>query len=469
MEYTMNLTAALIQSVIPEAHCFGASRPFHGISIDSRSVSEEGTFVALTGQTHDGHDFVADAIKRGARSLIIRQDRQDCLEAVDARVKDDIAVAVVPDTYTALYQLAATWRQQFHIPIIGVTGSVGKTSTKEMLANVLRTAGYSCFASYGNQNTQLGTALNILRLGEHHDIAVFEVAARRRGDIAQRVDMLRPTTGIITSVAHSHLAGIGSIYDIAAEKRQLFTYFQSDNIGIINGDISILSSISYAHPVIRFGCKTTNQVQARKLQMSGHQSRFVLKLYGRRHQVAMPTGHTGHVMNALACAATACFLGVSDADIIRGIQEPVYIPGRYRPQYIGKSYGTLVDDCYNANPASMKEALLAFDRLDVQGQKIAVIGDMEQLGVNTSFWHRQIGRVLRKTPSIQHVVLVGRYVHWIEETLPEHVTAHHVSDWQQAHAYVEQQQLQDGALLVKGSRSIGLENLVNAVSYVSAT
>jgi len=462
----MTMTSAFIQTAVTGATCYGDG-PFSRFSIDSRSVQEGGTFLALVGYKQDGHSFVKEAVDRGARALIIDQDKQSCLDHIDARVRKQLSVVVVPNTYTALYELAAAWRQQISYPIIGVTGSVGKTFTKEMLANMLRSAGWACFASHGNQNTHIGVALNILALTDEYDIAVFEVGIDKRGEMQSRVDMLQPTTGIITTVAHSHLAGIGSLHDIAAEKRQLFARFNSDNIGVINGDVDILSSIAYQHPVIRFGFKMTNQVQARKVQVTGNESRFLLKLYGRRYRVAMETGHTGYICNALACAATCCYLGVSDDDIVAGMHKPLYVPGRYYPQPLAHGSGVVIDDCYNANPASMKEAILAFERRESHGEKVAILGDMEDLGVNTPFWHRQVGRVLRKAPSINRVILVGQYMSWMHETVPYGVTVHTAADWHEAYECVRNISLHDdSALLVKASRSVGLDNLVNKITHV---
>ena len=462
----MSVTADFIQSTIDQSECFGAHNIFEQFAIDSRHVAEGGTFIALPGNKQDGHDFIADAVKHGARSVIINQDKKTSLDALSKKQRDSLAVAIVPDTYTALYDLAAAWRQQFSYPIIGVTGSVGKTSTKELLASMLRNAGKQCFASYSNQNTQIGVALNILRLDDSYDVAIFEMGIDRRGEMEKRAALVQPTTGIITTVAHSHLSGIGSLHDIAAEKRKIFSQFRSDNIGIVNGDIPILSSISYPHPVIRFGFKTTNQIQARKLQITGNEARFTLKLYGRRYKVTMETGHTGYVLNALACAAACCFLGISDEDIVAGMQKTVYIPGRYCPHQLHNGKGVLIDDCYNANPASMKEAILAFERYETNGEKIAILGDMEDLGVNTSFWHRQLGRILRKAPSITKVILVGKYVHWTHETVPFGVDVTVVADWKEAYEHIHKQENSNVAMLVKASRSVGLDNLVQAVTHV---
>jgi len=463
----MAVTAEFIQSVVTQAEVVHDAGALSQFAVDSRSVQTGGTFIALKGENQDGHSFVQDAVSRGASGLLIQQDQRACLDALSQKQRKQMTIIAVPDTYEALYAVAAAWRQQFSYPIIGVTGSVGKTYTKEMLANMLRHAGKRCFASEGNQNTQIGVALNILDLDDTYDIAVFEVGINRRGAMAYRVELLQPTTGIITTVAHSHLAGIGSLNDIAAEKRQIFSQFKSDNIGVINGDIDILSSISYPHPVIRFGFKTTNQIQARKVQMNGSTARFHLKMYGRRHRVAVTTGHTGNVLNTLACVAACCYLGVSDEQIVSGLQQPIYIPGRYCPQYIGNSNALLIDDCYNANPASMKEAILAFERLETRGEKIAVLGDMEELGVNTSFWHRQVGRTLRKAPSIRTVILVGKYVHWVRETIPVGVTVYTASDWQEAHKLTKEHGVKDdSALLVKASRKVGLDNLVREMTHV---
>lgn len=461
----MRFNREFVKSVIPEAIFYGTDFPEESsFAVDSRVIKPGEIFVALKGVRLDGHDFMQEAIARGARGIIVSQSRQDCLQKLGAEQKASLAIAVVPDSCRALEALATAWRAQFNYPIIGITGSVGKTSTKEMLAHIVQQAGKKYVASSGNQNTVIGAALNILKMRADHDVAIFEMGINKRGEMSLIAGMVRPTTAIITAIGHSHMEGLGSINDIASEKRDIFKYFKEDSIGIINGDQPLLTSIAYSHPVIRIGCKMTNQVQARKIQVLGQNTNFILKLYRDRLRVSMSTNHMGPVMNGLAACAAAHVIGIPAAMIIAGLQSHTPVPSRFERRLIKAKKGVLIDDCYNASPESMKAALLAFEKLDEKGHKIAVLGDMLELGVNAPFWHRQLGRFLRKVPSLQHVVLVGDNVKWAQKTMPTYVTCEVVPTWKQALSCLTARLTNECVVLVKGSNSLGLENLVREVT-----
>ena len=370
-------------------------------------------------------------------------------------------VVAVPDTLQALFQLAAAWRAQFTCPIVAITGSAGKTSTKEMLANILALNEDAFLASYGNQNTKIGVSLNILKMRSGHKAAIFEVGINKRGEMAELAKLIKPTTALITNVGHCHMEGLGSINDIALEKRDLFKYFTEESIGIINGDQPILSQVSYTHPVVRFGSKTTNQVQARKIKLSSTHAHFVLKIYRKKYLVSIPKPHMGAVFNALAASAAAHLLGVSDEVIVQGIQKPLAVDGRFEQCQLKTSRGIIIDDCYNANPESMKAALLAFENIKSKAKKIVVLGDMLELGVNSPFWHRQLGRFLRKVPSLKHVILVGDMIKWTQKTVPLHLTIDIVPDWQGAVTKLKEQLDDESLVLIKGSQGVGLRNLVD--------
>lgn len=422
-----------ISSVIPEAKFLGTQmQDFIGAALDSRQLKKGELFVALKGNRVDGHDFIQEAISKGAAGLIISQDKESVLKALNAETLKKLFIILVPNTREALIQLATAWRAQFSIPVIGITGSIGKTSTKEMLANIVRLSGMNSLVSEGNQNTALGLSISILRMTEAHQVAIFEMGVSKRGEMARMAALVQPTNAIITAIGHSHMEGLGSLADIANEKRDIFKYFKENNIGIINGDMPILATISYNHPIVKFGCKTTNQVQARKIQSNNTHTHFILKLYKERYKIILDTNHSGRVFNALAAAAAAYLLNISSDIIVKGIQMPLSISGRFEPTKLKAAKGILINDCYNASPESMKAALLAFEKLESKGQKIAVLGDMLELGVNSPFWHRQLGRFLRKVPSLNHVVLVGDLVKWTKATVPVGITFEHVPTWQEA-------------------------------------
>ena len=187
---------------------------------------------------------------------------------------------------------------------------------------------------------------------------------------------------------------------------------------------------------------------------------FVLKLYKEKFNIVLQHPHEGAVMNSLAATALAYLLNVPSATIIKGIQEPIQVSGRFEEKALASKNGTIIHDCYNANPESMKAALLAFQKIETKAQKIAVLGDMLELGVNAPFWHRQLGRFLRKVPSLKHVILVGNMVQWTYKTVPVGMTVDIVPTWKEAIEKLEGRLAQESVVLVKGSRGIALDNLV---------
>jgi UDP-N-acetylmuramoyl-tripeptide--D-alanyl-D-alanine ligase len=446
---------SILHNTFPEDFCF---------SIDSRTVQAGDFFIALTGMHSDGHDFIEEVFKKGAVGCMINASKQDVLHTLHPDILKNKLVLVVPDTLQALLQLAQAWRAQFTYPVVSVTGSVGKTSTKELIANILRAAGKSVIASRGNQNTKIGVALNILRMRDHHDFAIFELGISKRGEMAELAYLVQATTAIITNIGHQHMDGLGSIQNIALEKRDIFKYFTEKNIGIIHGDQPLLTNVSYPFPVIKFGLKTINQLQARKIRIRDSSVDFILKIYKQKYQITLPQPHMGRVLNSLAAASVAHLLGVPEDVIVRAIQAPLVVDGRFEPRQLKSISGVLINDCYNASPESMKESLLAFQHIQTNAQKIAVIGDMLGLGADSPFWHRHLGRLLRKVPSLKHVILVGDLVQWTHKVLPAHVTVDKASDWQTAVSLLNKKLTKESLVLVKGSLGVGLGNLVNEVS-----
>lgn len=452
-----------IRSVISQVSFFGNIPTDIEWSVDSRSVSERTLFVALHGGRYDGHDYVVDACKNGACGALVSHDKlAECRQLLEQYHLKSVFLIAVPDPKDALIALATAWRKQFSIPIIGITGSVGKTSCKESIAHLFKHAGKQYIASYGNQNTLIGVALNILRLRSQHEVGLFEMGINRRGEMALLAKMVKPTIGIITAIGHSHMEGLGSLQDIAAEKRDIFKYFTEKNIGIVNGDQPLSAMVSYPHPIIKFGSKTTNQIQMRKVRIVDGCTRCILKVYKAKYNIILNNPHAGAITSALVAGAVSHILDISHTVLCESIQEPLTIPGRFEQRLLRNGRGAIISDCYNASPESVKASLMAFQTIGTAAYKTVVLGDMLELGVNSPFWHRQIGRFFRKAPSLKRVILVGDMVQWVEKTLPLGIIVERVQTWQQAAALLDiDVPTQEQLILVKGSNGVGLLNLVD--------
>lgn len=452
-----------IRRVLPECTIIAHEYPQEAhFSVDTRTLQPGDIFIALQGAQIDGATFVADALKKGASGIIIAHNSQHILKTIDASLLQKKWIMAVPDPLDALVRLAMAWRASFTYPVIAITGSVGKTSTKEMLARILTLNGTRYIASQGNQNTKIGISLNILRMRPEHEVAIFEVGINKRNEMSQLAYILKPSCAIITGIGHCHMEGLGSLADIALEKRDVFKCFTEQNIGIVNGDFPALAQVSYTHPVIKFGSKTTNQIQARKVRITNSAVTFVMKIYKEKHSVTLLKPHTGVVFNALAATAAAHLLNVPHAVILKSIQQPLEVPGRFEQKKLKAAKGTIINDCYNANPESMKAALLAFQSIETPAQKIAVLGDMLELGVNSPFWHRQLGRFLRKVPSLKQVILVGDLIKWTKKTAPIGLSVEVVPTWTEAVEKLGSKIGEESVILVKGSNGVGLRHLVDA-------
>jgi UDP-N-acetylmuramoyl-tripeptide--D-alanyl-D-alanine ligase len=433
------------------------------VSIDSKKIKRGQAFVALKGKRSDAHDFLKEALENGASILVINESEVERLKEFTDSEYDFISI-IVPDTFKALISLAKTWRSYFDIPIVGITGSIGKTTTKEMLRSIFDEAKVSACVSFKNQNTNIGICLNIFNLRKEHKVAVFELGINKKNEMAELADILLPTMALITGVAHVHTKGLGNIEGIAKEKKLIFKNFKNNNIGFVCGDNSQLSDSSYHHPVVKFGLRIKNHVQARKVKLIENDSiSFTLKMYGKKELVVLKTNHVGMVNNALAASSIAYFLQIPFADIVKGLQQFDGFENRFEKRNLKRNQGVLISDCYNASPESMRAAIISFNGMQSSGKKIVVLGDMLELGDKEIFWHRQIGRVLGKTDSFNSIVLVGERAKSIAKTAPVNMNVSCVENWQDAERVVSELLFKSEAnslILVKASRAMQLDKMV---------
>jgi len=371
----------------------------------------------LPGERVDGHDFISQALHAGASGFMLSLSKKAELLQTYKKEFENKTILFVPDTYQALIDMASAWRSQFTYPVVAITGSVGKTTTKEMVRNILKLTDRKYIVSSGNQNTLIGVSMNILKMRHDHQAAVFELGIANRGSMKKLVELLRPTYSLITAIGHGHMEGLGDLDSVAREKREIFSCFTDRDIGIINGDQPEIANISYIHPVIRFGKKTSNQIQARKIVCENNTISFNVKIYNQKYPVALPSCNQARVMNALAAMSIGYLLNIPNETLIKGVEQPVVVAGRFQllPHHSGCM---IIHDGYNSNPDSAKASLIAFENYQTDKKKVVVLGDMLELGIESSFWHRQLGRLLHHITDLSHVVLIGKQIEWTKKTLP---------------------------------------------------
>jgi len=434
-----------------------SNRPIRGAAVDSRVVRPGEVFVALPGERTDGHAFIGEAVARGAAALLVTRP------VPDPSALGDLTVVRVADALAALGALAAGWRRRFHPLVVGVTGSIAKTSTKEAIAAVLGSR-FRTLRSEGNQNNEIGLPLTLLRLGPEHEAAVLEMGMYVGGEIADLARMAKPSIGVVTAVQPVHLARIGSLRAIEAAKGELLEALPPDGRAILNADDPIVRRMGRrsAARSMTYGFAGDADVGAEAVESAGLAGmRFVLRTNVGRHAVSIPTLGRLSVHNALAGAAVGRVAGLSLEAIAAGLGSGWSAP--HRVQLVRAGAVTLVDDTYNASPRSVVAALDLLTGLP--GRHGAVLGEMLELGDASSEGHRVVGEAAARTTD--WLVVVGQAAAGIAEGAlaagmePARVAL--VADVDAALEHLPPR-LRDGdVVLLKASRGIGLERVVEGL------
>jgi len=356
----------------------GGDARYLRVVTDTRSVQPGDLFVALKGERFDAHDFVAEAAAKGAVGAL-----------VSSKINAPIAQLLVPDTLLGLQQLAASWRADFDLPVIGVTGSNGKTTTKQLLAAVFASRG-PVLATEGNLNNHIGVPLTLLKLRPEHRTAVVEMGASNPGEIALLAGLAKPGTGIVTQAGDAHLEGFGSREGVAHAKGELFSALKG-GVAVINADdayAGLWKKLAGDNRIVSFGFAAHAEVRAEDLLSTADGNRFTLLTPGGSASVDLPLPGRHNIANALAAAAAGHALGLGVAAIAEGLQKVERPKGRV---VIHTTTGgaRLIDDSYNANPTSLAAAMALL--ANEPGQRLLVLGDMAELGAEADALHARAG------------------------------------------------------------------------------
>jgi UDP-N-acetylmuramoyl-tripeptide--D-alanyl-D-alanine ligase len=429
------------------ARLVGADASFSHVSTDTRTLRPGDLFVALHGPSFDGHQFLAQAARNGACAVMVAH------EAITA-----LPQLVVGDTRAALGRLAALWREQCTVPLVAVTGSNGKTTTKAMIAAILRQRG-QVLATRGNLNNEIGVPLTLLELQDRHQFAVVEMGANHAGEIAVLTGWAKPDVAVITNAAAAHLEGFGSIDGVARAKGEIFSGLGADGVAVINAD-DPYAGIWYqcaAHArVMTFGLQQAADVWAH-WEPRGGGSRLQLHTGAGEVELELPLPGRHNVMNALAAVAAALAAGAELADVSRGLPTLAAEAGRLQAR-TGPGGIQVYDDTYNANPASLAAALQVLAAAD--GCKWLVLGDMAELGGDAASLHEQAGRLARDA-GVERLYALGELSRRAVSAFGR--GARHFDRWQKLAEAVRADWHAPGAVLVKGSRSMHMERVVEAL------
>lgn len=437
----------------------GTAAPFPAVCTDSRQLVKGCLFVALRGERFDAHEFLAQAVKDGAAGLVVEAGRAGDLGAAN------VAVFEVKDTLHALGRLARFHRERFRIPIGAVTGSNGKTTTKELVASILSMRG-PALRTQGNLNNEIGVPLTLFGLEPQHVAAVVEMGMNHPGEIARLADIARPDAGLITIVQPAHLEGVGSIEGVALAKGELFRGLGPGATAVVNLDDARVAGQAegLAAKRLTYGRHPDADVRLLTVEPQGREGLSLrLGVGGRTHEVALRLVGDHNAMNATGAFALATALGYSAEECVRGL-EAASAHAR-RLQVVDAPGGvTVVDDCYNANPASMLAALRTVQELASEGRAVAVLGDMLELGADEGRGHSQV--VVDASDRVGLLALFGPRMKAVAALAQKKLgaAARHFDDVESLVAWLRGELRRDDFVLVKGSRGMRLERVVEALT-----
>ena len=434
----------------------GADVALSGVSTDTRAIAAGQLFIALSGERFDAHDFLAQAGESGAAAFMV---------ADAGKLPAGAAAVVVDDTRLALGRLAAAWRASFALPVIAVTGSNGKTTTKEMIAAILKAQfGDAVLATRGNLNNDIGLPLTLLGLNATHRAAVIEMGMNHPGEIAYLAPIGAPTVALVTNAQRAHLEGMGDMDEVAREKGSIFAGLLLNGIAVVNADdcyAETWRAMAAPHVVRTFGIDQAAEVHGKVRQ---HGLETALELSSPEGEAAVHLRVPGrhNARNAMAAAAACLAAGVPLAAVVGGLEGFAGVKGRLQRR-AGNKGAEILDDTYNANPDSVRAGI---DVLAATiGRKLFVLGDMGEIGEASGQYHDEIGGYA-KSQGIDRLFALGDAAQQAVRNFGE--GARHYCNIEKLIAAVDKELGPDATVLIKGSRFMKMERVADALALTPA-
>ena len=438
-----------------------AAKAFRGVSINSRTIEKEELFVCIQGENFDGHNFLGEAINKGAAGIIL----SDPVHLSGNMISGGNSPFVIQsqNTLRALQDLAGYQRTRFPFQVVAVTGTNGKSTTKEMIASIIETK-YKTLKTQGNLNNHIGLPLTLLARKPEHEVGVLEMGMSAAGEIKRLAEIAKPDIGVITNISVGHLDQLKTIKDVQAAKGELFDAITKEGTAIVNADDPLVLELAKSLRVkkITYGIEQSSDVQASNIQNEGSSGfTFTAKVFNQTISVNLSQIGYCNIYNALAALATGHSLGISGKDMSRGLENYQQIP--QRNEQIHYEGVTLINDAYNANPQSMREALKTLSEFNTQGKRFLIIGDMLELGLLSESAHHELGQEIILS-NVDHLVTVGPLASLVAESAkknPRHpLQIGKFNTHAEAVSYLLRNVEKGDCLLIKGSRGTKMENII---------
>lgn len=433
------------------ATLLGDDVKFTGCSTDTRKITPGTIYVALRGENFDGHKFVSVAEENGASAVIVEQEVANC----------NLPALVVADTRKALGYLAKFWLERFKLPLVAITGSNGKTTTKEMLRAIfVEEIGENVLANEGNFNNDIGVPLTLFNLNATHRRAVIEMGANHAGEIGYLTQLAPPNVATITQCAPAHLEGFGTIKGVALAKGEIFSNLQTDGIAVINNDddyADLWRDLAAPHTISTFGIKNHADVMATEIKLNAASSDFNLKTPNGDITIHLPIPGQHNIMNALAASACALASDCSLETIKNGLETMQSVKGRLQ-LCKGINNTSIINDTYNANPTSLNAALMVLK--ESNAPRWLVLGDMGELGSQSVEFHQEAGKQAREFEA-EYLLAIGELSKNAVDSFGE--GGKHFEQHADLIKYLTENLQPNATVLVKGSRGMKMETIVNAL------
>jgi UDP-N-acetylmuramoyl-tripeptide--D-alanyl-D-alanine ligase len=445
----MKLPLFRVAEFVSGAGEFDPNAVAQGYSIDSRTLQPGELFFAVKGERMDGHDFVDQALEKGAVAAIIRKDQL-------ARYADKDRLVVVDDTLSALQTLASAVRRLWGKPLIGVTGSTGKTTTKESIAHVLSTR-FRVLKSEGNFNNHFGLPLMLLKIEPEHDLAVIEMGMSHAGEIAALALIAQPEIGVVTNVAPVHLEFFESVAGIARAKYELIEALPAVGTAILNGDDEYVSQFGrdFRGKVVLYGLRASSDVRAENIQTEGADgSTFDVVVGSCREKATLHLVGAHNIYNALAAVAVGLERGMSPSEAVAALAS--LVPADKRGQVVKLGNITVINDCYNCNPKALEAMVDALAAMPAK-RRIAVVGAMFELGPASEELHRQAGEHIASQKIDLLLGVRDQAQHMVEAAREAGMRAEFVATPDEAGEWLARETRDGDVVLLKASRGVKLE------------